>query len=81
MSWPGLADTLLSYLYKEVADFKKQLDPTALRVFKTAFTAADSTERCGESSAQSRAAGKAWVAACSCGYRMQGELRAWMSVS
>lgn len=48
LSWPGLADTYLLYMQKEVLDHKKQLDATALKVFKTIFTAADNTDRCGE---------------------------------
>lgn len=51
LSWPGLVDTYLSYMHKEVAEHKKQLDATALKVFKTIFTAADNTDRCGESTA------------------------------
>lgn len=48
LSWPGLTDTYLLYMHKEVVDYKKQLDATALKVFKTIFTAADNTDRCGE---------------------------------
>jgi len=53
VSWPGLVDTYLSYIHKEVTEHKKQLDATALKVFKTIFTAADNAERCGEMAATS----------------------------
>jgi hypothetical protein len=35
-------------MHKEVTEHKKQLDAAAIKVFKTIFTAADNTERCGE---------------------------------
>lgn len=48
LSWPGLADTYLNYMHKEVTHHKKQLDAAAIKVFRTIFTAADNAERCGE---------------------------------
>lgn len=48
VSWPGLVDTYLNYMHKEVAENKRQLDAAALKVFKSIFSAADSAERCGE---------------------------------
>jgi hypothetical protein len=48
LSWPGLVDTYLNYMNKEVTEHKKQLDATAIKVFKTIFTAADNADRCGK---------------------------------
>lgn len=48
LSWPGLVDTYLNYMHKEVTQHKKQLDAAAIKVFRTIFTAADNAERCGE---------------------------------
>lgn len=51
LSWPGLVDTYLNYMHKEVTEHKKQLDATAIKVFKTIFTAADNADRCGKPNA------------------------------